>query len=421
MHKKIVLFLSMFFLSFSLLSCKNKQKEKKVYEEGDQIIQNGIVYTYYTQETLYMEPIPFVEEENYKPYYNYYYYDMSDVKNQNAIDIRFRGRLKGMYGQGYLNFYPETFYDYLRYTDPIHSPTDAYFFRLGDFLSSIDTYKFEVDDSDNTLEGGFVVTSYTEKLQENVVVDMVIDDIPVLHIGYKAFENAPMKTFEFTSSLVQDVVFIHPYAFSSCQNLEKVTTNACVLSMGICNCPKLKIIEKIRLSSDCSLYNLQNLRYLYDLDARPLRPLNSSGYSDHGFYQSIGIRKSSIYLCPKVNLMGRELKEKDHVYYYKDFPYYCRYDRFKITLKDEYFTNLRYDNYACITYNPETMQMYLPFLNSGIKEFKCEIEIDPNSKHIEQREDGYYVQVRFPKIERGLKFYSEEYLDSIELKIIPKL
>lgn len=414
MIKKLLLLFYLSCIAFSLSSCTSKDSNevKKDFQQGDQITVNGIIYTYYTAETMLDDVIPFKEEEQYKPYYNYYYYDMSDFKNSPEIDASFNGKIEclGLHaGEGEHMFYPETFYRFLKYSEPNYSPTSAYFFRLRDYF----TYSLS--------ESCFIVTGYTEDLKEEVVIPSKIEDIPITHVGFKAFEKAPMKTFTFYSGDASPASYtlMHPYAISNCPNLEEIKTDAKVLSMGISNCNKLKSIDYIGLVSDCSLYNLPNLYSLNDCDARPYFNKKTILEDIVFLHNTSGIRRSSIYLCPNLyHISGYPLTQKDGIVYYDNtYPYYAYYDTFSLTLKDEYFSNLSYHSYQCITYNQATMELYLPFLNQGLN-YSGTIEVDKDSKLIVQEEDGFYVSVAFPKmIIKGQTQYSNEYEEPILLKI----
>ncbi|MCM1131483.1 MAG: hypothetical protein NC310_05275 [Roseburia sp.] len=408
-------------LLLGLSACEGKQNSKlesKEFRQGDKVVESGLVFTYYTHEYLYEEVIPFVEEENYKSYYNYYYYDMSDYSTLPPIYSSFEGALwagrdyEGLH-QGKSLFHPETFYDFLRFCEPNHSPTSAYFYRLRDYFG----YSLWND--------CFIVTGYTEDLKEDVVIPSVIQDVPVMQVGFKALENAPMKSLTFLSNDASPTSYtlIHPYAISRCQNLKEIKTDAKVLSMGISNCFNLERICYISLVSDCSLYNLPKLISLKDCDARTYFDKQAPTAEEITFHNTSGVRKSSIYNCPNlIEITGYPLTSYKGVVYYDGlYPYYALYDQYTLTLKDEYFSDLSWNSYTCLTYNLDTMELYLPFLNQGLVNKKnCTIKLDSQSKKIIEEEDGYYVSVAYPKIVKLSKYYSSLYEEPVYLKIISK-
>ena len=90
MKKIILLFLAILSV-LTLVSCKKEEdiNTPKEFRTGDIVTSNGVIYQYIDVckdiETLEGEEAKeyiFEEEENYKAYYNYYYLDMSDYKNQ---------------------------------------------------------------------------------------------------------------------------------------------------------------------------------------------------------------------------------------------------------------------------------------------------------------------------------------------------
>lgn len=409
MMKKVYLILTCFFLTFGIISCKKTPIEQpKEYKQGDQITQNGVIYTYYDEKTLKNEIIPFVDEEAYKPYYNYYYFDMSDINHQPEIHA-FEGDIFRGYNDFIYQYWPETFYEFLINCDPYTSPQSAYFFRLKDYFT-------------DSLISSFIVSGYTKDLPQNVVIPTEIEGIPVTQIGYKAFAGAPMKSITFLSGTDNEMrnTLIHPYAFLKCDSLEELNSNARVLSMGITGCYQLETIRYIKLFSDCSLYNLLSLGNILYADVTPYFEIGQEIKA----LNPVGIRKSPIYLCPKASISGHNLQTKlfkeenlysGVIYYNNYYPFYI-WPNSKIPTPIEISDRWFEDNFYYFKYNPDTMELYFPFLNNGC-ELNYEFIIDENSKYIKKTEDGYEVTLSYPKVIKGQTTYEMEYNDPITLKL----
>ncbi|MCM1131482.1 MAG: hypothetical protein NC310_05270 [Roseburia sp.] len=411
--KKILVFIFLGMVSLTVISCGNKNEEPKDFKQGDEVIKDGVIYTYYDEENLYEKEIPFVEEENYKSYYNYYYYDMSDVKNKKKITT-FEGNLLA-YDKlaNRYHFNPIPFQNYLEKCDLAFSPSIAEYYRIKDYFSP------------NFLSNGFVITGYTKDLPKDVVIPKKVYDIKVIQIGYKAFENALMETFTFlTDALINNEIhfeLIHPFAFSNCPNLVDLKASARVLSMGISNCPKLEKISYITPTSDCSLYNLSSLTSILDCNPQPIESFVDDDYhSKVCFYQTWGFVKSSIYLCPKLEkITGESLTRRNRVVYRGSFPYYA-FDTYEIVLKDLYFIVKGYEKAYTITYNKETLELNLPYLNTGLN-YTGEIYKDLESTLIEEKEDAFYITISYPKISEELTDWpKDDFNDPIVLKISKK-
>ena len=422
--KKMFIFFCLVTMLIGVSACKENREEPKEFKQGDVVVEEGIIYTYYTYKELYETAIPFVEEDSPKSYYNYYYYDMSSYKEQPAI-VPFEGQLVEFnHVSEYRVLYnSDVFYNFLTYTNPIYSPQNAYFYRLIDYFSP------------KVLGEGFIVTGYTEEVKKNVEIPTKIGDTPVIQVGFKAFENAPIETFTFMENNplnVNDTVYniIHPFAFSHCENLTTIKTNARILSMGISHCPNLEEIYSITPTTDCSLYNLPKLKCIADCNPHPIQSEyprysfeNGSTFNEEEFitlYCSSGFRKSSIYLCPNLSeIAGHSLSRRNNVVYiYNDIPYYA-FDNYTIVLKDFLFTNLSYEKYCCALYNTEN-EIYLPYINNGLN-YNGELSIDPESEAIKEEEDAFYVTTAYPKIIEGATFYvADAYEEPIVLKIPKK-
>lgn len=400
-------------------SCQKETEDiTKEYKQGDQVIQDGVIYTYYDELGLFGEEMPFVDEGNYKSFYNYYYYDMSDYKNKDEI-TPFLGDLVHTEYDIYAirSFNKDVFHNYLKKCDRIYSPNSAQFYRLKDYFSP------------TRISNGFIVTGFTKDLPKDVVVPSKLKDIPVTQIGFKAFEEAPMETFIFeTPKYAVDYLnftLIHPFAFSNCPNLVELKSHARVLSMGISNCPKLKSMENVRPTMDCSLYNLPELETLIDIDTSAFYPFfenlykNDNGYYDSphtvSFYQTCGFEKSSIYLCPKLRkITGEKLSKRLNVVYMGSSPYYA-FDDYSIMLLDTMFS-IKTPYGFPLTYNPDTLEVNLPYLNTGLN-YKGELYKDPKSTKIEENENHFEVPVSYPKIEEDMTDWSKTFNDPITLKI----
>lgn len=139
----------------------------------------------------------------------------------------------------------------------------------------------------------------------------------------------------------------------------------------------------------------------------------------------MGIRKSPIYLCPKASIWGHNLqtklvvKEGKHfnniTYYNNYYPFYI-WPNSKIPTQIEISDRWFEDNFYYFKYNPDTMELYFPFLNNGY-ELNYEFIIDENSKYIKKTEDGYEVTLSYPKVIKGQTTYEMEYNDPITLKL----
>lgn len=403
--KKILYAVCIFVSMLTLISCRPKNTIK-VFNQGDMITKDGIVYTYYDKDTLYKTSIPFVEEAKYKPYYNYYYYDMSDYKDQKEI-IPFEGdlMLESIHPRA---FNSEIFLKFLKYSDPVYSPQTAYFYRLKDFFSL------------DLLGEGFIVTGYTKDLKKQVEIPKLIEGKPVLQIGFKAFENAPMESFTFISK--SDYLplpgIIHPYAFSNCENLSMIKSDCRVLSMGISNCSKLEEIYNITPTTDCSLYNLPSLIRIKDCDPRPIESQMGDRYTGLAIRATSGLRKSSIYLCPNLSVLtGTMLSKRNNVIFYgSQFPYYT-FDHYDLMLKDIFFNIPGDDAYKFVACYDEHNELYLPFLNHGLN-YKGTLFLDPLSEKVEMEEDSFFTYITYPKIEEGMTYFTKDsFHEPIYLKL----
>lgn len=397
-----------------MTSCKEKNIEKE-YQQDDQVIEDGVIYTYYTRVKLYDEHIPFMDEEKYKPYYNYYYYDMSDVKNQKKIVSFNHFPYSNGNGLGEKYGDADVIEGFLKNCSTLYSPTEAYFFRLRDYIEETAQRK--------TIQGGFLATGYTKNLKKDVIIPKSIREKPVLGIGFKAFQNAPME------SLVLQVeewpgVILHPFAISKCPNLKYLDLSYCItLSMSISNCPNIEKIKDIRLGYDCTLYNLPKLKEIDGLNTYINR-----GIADMWFPLTLGIRKSAIYLCPNFEKVRQRLYKANNVMRRgnalyvgenESIPVYV-FDDYEIILFDEWYKYLSFDNYllsAC--YDEETLQMYIPAINNGL-DYKGKFYVASNSKLYIEKEDGYYANIAYPKIIEGVEVFPTEKNDPILLKIAPK-
>ena len=187
MKRFLMLFLCIMSLSV-FASCKKEAEEVRTFKQGDEVVKDGVIYTYYDEENLFKDT-PFIEEDNYKSYYNYYYYDMSDFTDKKKITA-FEGDLLeyDALSDG-IKFNPVPFRYFLENCDLAFSPTTAEFYRLKDYFSL------------SYVPNGFIVTGYTEDLPKDVVIPSKIYNDCVLQIGFKAFENAPMETLTFITAV----------------------------------------------------------------------------------------------------------------------------------------------------------------------------------------------------------------------------
>ncbi|MDE7161289.1 MAG: hypothetical protein K2N65_00870, partial [Anaeroplasmataceae bacterium] len=282
--------------------------------------------------------------------------------------------------------------------------------------------------SPKVLGEGFIVTGYTKDIEKDVEIPREIENTPVIQIGFKAFENAPIETFTYLYSnppypTISVYNLIHPFAFSNCENLATIKTDARVLSMGISNCPNLEEIYYITPTTDCSLYNLPKLKRIVDCRPYPIYS-TKDGYGSTDFVwlygtHTGGLRKSLFYNCPSLSeLTGYNLERRKNVVYIGGVPYYA-FDNYTIMLRDLLFTNFNCDSLCCALYNQEN-EIYLPYINNGLN-YKGNLFLKPESEAIKEEEDAFYVTTAYPKIIDGADSYAgEEYDEPIILKIPKK-
>ncbi len=362
MKKLFILILSILTIG-TLVSCKKEEdiNTPKEFKTGDIVTSNGVIYQYIDVckdiETLEGEEAKeyiFEEEENYRAYYNYYYLDMSNYKNQ--------PKLREDKSIGDISI--ESIYEFDRSNNPNLSPITPYAFYLPSYLdiAGIKTIP---------LNGSFIVKGYTEDLPENVIIPEKIHGKYVSQIGYRAFENAPMKTLS-----ANTVNYVHPYAISQCNHLKEINLNgSSLMSMSICNSKNIEKITGIRVSMDCCLYNLPKLAKLED--TCPLYYLEESWGYYHNCYGLGGIRKSFFYNCPRLESItgkdyytSREIQTVANTVYLDygneyAFPIYV-YKNYTAVIDDVVFTDAGRWDYT-ILYNPNTLEAYIPFLNDGLE------------------------------------------------------
>ena len=255
-----------------------------------------------------------------------------------------------------------------------NSPIEPYAFFVLSYLERIVEYP-------ETTNGSFIVKGYTEDLPENVIIPEKIHGKYVSQIGYRAFENAPMVTLEWTTR----EGYIHPYAITKCNQLKKIIFNkednrngyyskVLVMSMGISNCDNLELIEGFSPTMDCSLCNLKLLKELRFVSLF----LSANSWMPHETAYGLGgIRKSFFYNCPNLNMItginesGRaKIGKVFNTFYFTFFcgssvPLYVL-DNYTVVIEDITFKSEFY-NYFTVIYNPETLEAYVPFLNDGLE------------------------------------------------------
>ena len=372
--KKIGVSLLFIVLCLTIASCKKKEEidimQAKDFEIGDIVEYQGVIYEYFTDKyissSLYSQDYIFKDEEKYKSYYDYYYYDMSDYKNQKEIK-------------------PLDLWDYYRKkgidVDIEVSPTSAYYLRIFPLFI----------DSTSPIHEGFIVKGYNWTLPKNVVIPTTLFGHKVRQIGFKAFENAPMETFEIDNNLL-----IHPFAFHNCPNLERVSfPSAYILSMGISNCENLESIgTTVYPLGDCVLYDLPQITEIKRVD------FISRNYFDFQYcFGQGGIRKSMFYKCPKLREIGSDqghnkstYEKYNVVYTVDDVPIYV-YDLYNVILNEDIFRYEKRENIS-IVYNPDTLEAYLPFLDDGLDK-KGTFIIPENSNIFVEEDDGIYAYVSY--------------------------
>lgn len=124
-------FKRIFFVLFILI-CMSCSKKGNEFNEGDQYIEDVIIYTYYD---LDIER-PFKKEAN-ENFYNEYYYDMSNIETLSDVDL-FPEHSENS------GDYWDVLYKY--YSSPLYAPVNAVSYKLNDMYH---------------LENGFIVTGYS--------------------------------------------------------------------------------------------------------------------------------------------------------------------------------------------------------------------------------------------------------------------
>lgn len=379
--KKLLFSFLFILLGILVVSCSDNQEvdinQFRDFNLGDTIEYKGVIYEFFTDEyinsTFKSQQYMFKEEENYKSYYDYYYYDMSDYKNQNE-----------MKPIGTWDYYERKGID----SDIDLSPTSAYYLRL-----------FPILNCGNGNE--FIITGYTDQLPKHVEIPKFLFGYSVEQIGFKAFENAPMESIQFRNSII-----IHPYAFHNCNNLKTISFDerglAKVLSMGISDCAQLEVINAVITPyGDCVCYNLPNLVKIEDINI----PLHIK--LKYKFCLGLGgVRKSFLYNCPKFEQIGDSSWSfssyiKDNVLYtYDHNPIYV-FDNYKLQFNEQAF---KYEtrNQISVVYNPNTFEAYIPFLNDGLDK-KGEIIVSKDSDILVEEDDGIYAYVTYENEEYNAK------------------
>ncbi len=360
--KKLSLIILSFIIILALISCQKKESidDPKEFETGDIVEYNGVIYEYMDYDDIpmtYQDNLEYVfeEEEDYKAFYHTYYLDMSDYKSQPNLRESIRE-------QGWDKFLEDNCI--------IISPTMPYAFHVRfayhDFFSRLYT------------QSSFIVKGYTDDLPEDVIIPRSIHGYSISQIGYRAFENAPMKTLTWESNRASVVNYflVHPYAISNCENLRELsfdTGYGAIMSMGISNCNNLEKVERIIPTVDCSFYNLPKLKEVYGLNLIidfNEKPIFSTYYGLGG-----GIRKSFFYNCPRIETVTNENKKigiaNNTVYFdmglNNPIPIYV-FDDFVAIINDGFFTHSKDKGLPLCTvmYNPETLEAYVPLLNDGL-------------------------------------------------------
>lgn len=363
--KKIILNLFLIIFALTVVSCESEQKiditEEKEFADGEILEYDGVIYEYFVSKprieskgTEYM----FKEEDNYNAYYDYYYYDMSDYKNQKEmkpIDLWDYPNKKAIESDIGLN------------------PT-AYFYRVSGVFFR---------ETPCPISDGFIIKGYNENLPEDVIIPNSLYGKTIQQVGFRAFENALMRSFKWSN----DTGIIHPYAFYNCNNLEVLNLSYdYVCSMGISNCEKLKTISgNVYALGDCIFYDLPNL-------VTVKRQIIFSVYGILPVSQG-GIRKSIFYKCPKIRDFGDSYLKIDNVIYAPGYVPIYVLDDYVVRLNDLGFKKENRSYYS-VTYDLETLEAYLPFLNDGLDK-KGKIIIPQDSDVFVEEEDGIYANVTY--------------------------
>ncbi len=381
--KKLSLIILSFITIFTLLSCQKKESidNPKEFQPGDIVEFNGVIYEYMDiwdditgKATL---EYVFEEEENYLSFYDVYYLDMSEYKNQPKLR------------EDKNIFNLTTFDNSLR-----HNPIQKYAMRVSGSINPLDYTSYLYDDV-------FVVKGYTEQLPKNVIIPPKIHGKYVTQIGFKAFQHAPMESI----CIKGYYTIVHPFAINQCDYLkELVCNNSLILSMGISDCKNIEKISGISPTMDCSLYRLEKLKEIHDLDIyiNNNQPL-------YGCYGMGGYRKSFFYQCPMLeSLIGENIynetsiSEAFNTVYYNfsygiSIPLYVKNHYTAIIDDVVYIHNDSQDmEWFSIMYNPDTLEAYVPFLNDGLeKEGRFIFKNSSGLDSVIEDETGIFIRAMY--------------------------
>ena len=225
-------------------------EEVKEFQNGDQVIQNGVIYTFVSWDELMglngIRVYDFNECQRGVVFHHYYYFNMADRKQVPITPIlgEVRHRLRV-------------------YSSEQHQNWQLMYHRCGlnDYFA---LYHMLADRSNGVYGSGFIASGYTNRLGRNVRIADQINGNNVIAIGYRAFENSRMRTLRWDTR----GGIILPYAFNTSERLREIRLNqGIILSKGISNLNRLIKISGIEHPLEASLYNLPNLTSLIEFGA----------------------------------------------------------------------------------------------------------------------------------------------------------
>ena len=240
--KKGYLFILFFAILMVLMACAD---EERVFENGDQVTRNGVIYTFVDHDELWgrNEVRVYDFKNNDKPlFHHFYYFDMLDSSQDPITPFE--------------RFYHNELKDHSEYDKELlilirimyyHRRTND-FFKLAHLIEAYTQHR----------NGVFFISGFTNKIDGNVRIPETIHGNNVVGIGYRAFENSMIRTFRWDSSLGGVIL---PYAFENSNNLREIVLpdSSLLLSKSITNLTRLRSLHGVRAPMEAALYNLPSL------------------------------------------------------------------------------------------------------------------------------------------------------------------
>ncbi|MCL2521286.1 MAG: leucine-rich repeat domain-containing protein [Erysipelotrichales bacterium] len=224
-----------------VISFKNYE-ELIEYKNGDEVIRNGIVYTFVDLDELWGRNEVRVYDFNINDkllFHHFYYFNMSDNKQEPITPFK-------QFNHWELRDDPD-------YDGPLLTEIALMYYRRArnDFFNLVHLIEAFTEHR----QAGFFVSGFTSRVGRNVRVPESIHGNNVIGVGYRAFENSNIRMFSFESSLGGVIL---PYAFDNSNELREITLpdNSLLLSKSISNLARLERIHGANRPMEASLYNL---------------------------------------------------------------------------------------------------------------------------------------------------------------------